>query len=346
VCGRRREHVRAKVPARTLASIGILLAIVLGVVASPRSALARSESYALSWSPSADPPCVAPEALEEAVVARLGRAPFVAVDRADVILDGRELSSLGGRPRARVVQRARDGRVLGTRELEAASCADLTRLAAFVIVLIVDPDALVRETDPEAPRMAPPERPSVGGVRELRPLRRRKQAASLVQAGAAVTFASGLLPGGDMGGLVMLGLSPWSAPLRLEWRGSYRLSLGAPRSRGFSALVQEWRACYLFHPRHVLGGSACAGFAWAAITPETSGLAEGDQASKSLSGATLALGPTLHLGAFAIVADASVLFPHPRYAFSYLDDAGDRQRLYEVERVVVSATIGVTRAFW
>jgi len=50
------------------------------------------------------------EGARAAVVARLGCDPFVAAERADVVLDGRELPSRGGRRRARVERRDRQGR--------------------------------------------------------------------------------------------------------------------------------------------------------------------------------------------------------------------------------------------
>jgi hypothetical protein len=333
------------VPAKTTTAIALLL----GIVAAPR--VAYAESYALAWTSSPEAPCVDPKTLETAIVARLGRNPFVAVDRADVVLRGHDLPQIAARARAVLEQRARDGHVLGTRALESTTCEKLTRSTAFVIVLIVDPDALTRESEPEVrattetdaeepksprpPRAPPP----------LLPLP-RSRLSSLVSAGAAFTFSRGLLPGGDAGGLVMLGVTPLPLPVRFEWRGSYRASLSSPRDRGFSAIAQEWRACWLVRPHARLSGEACAGGAWAAIFPGTSGLSQGDQSPKAVYGPVLALGPALHLGDYAVVADVSAFVPQPRYLFSYVDDAGRRQRLHELDRVVVSATIGVTRAFF
>ena len=315
-----------------------------------RTALADDGGFALSWSPSAESPCVAPEALEDAVAARLGRPPFVAVDRADVIVEGRELpTTTTGRQRAVVEQRDRAGHVLGSRELEAASCAELRRAAAFVIVLMIDPDALLRESPPETSTRAPQPRPQPVTARRrserARPSARRPPPRSLVQAGAGISFASGLLPGGDGGGLLTLGVTPWSAPVRFEWRGGYRRSLAAPRGRDFSALAQEWRACLLLRPRASLGGSACAGGMWTAIYPEVEGLTDGDQAPKTDFGPVVAAGPILDLGAFTVATELSVLLPQRRYAFTYLDDMQRPRPLHEVGPAVVSATIGLVRAF-
>ena len=77
---------------------------------------------------------------------------------AEVVLEGQELApSSTGRRRARLEQRDHEGHVLGTRDLDAASCGELMRSAAFVIVLIVNPDALLREPAPAPTK--PPEPP-------------------------------------------------------------------------------------------------------------------------------------------------------------------------------------------
>lgn len=291
---------------------------------------------------------MASETLEGAIVARLGRSPFVAVDRADVILEGRELpTTTTGRRRAVVEQRDRAGHIVGSRDFEAATCAELTRAAAFVIVLMIDPDALLRESPPET-SMPPRQPPSLIPERRFEKPRspsRKPPPRSLVQAGAAFSFASGLLPGGDAGGLLTLGVTPWSAPVRFEWRAGYRRSLVAPRGRDFSALAQEWRACFVFRPGAVVGGSACAGGMWTAIFPEVDGLTDGDQAPKTDFGPVVAGGPILNVGKFAVAAELSVLLPQRRYAFMYLDDAQQPRPLHAVGPAVVSAMIGLARAF-
>ena len=353
--------------AASRAAIAVVV-FVFVLLALPRSALAGSESFALSWSSSGEPPCTAAEALEEAVVARLGRNPFVPVEHADVVLDGRELPSRGGRRRARVEQRDPQGRLLGARELEAATCVELTRSAAFVLVLIVDPDALLREPPPQVPMEAAAPPPTAGAApptaaavaplatppspaapvavaRQRRRSAAREPALPIVHAGAGITVANGLLPGGDVGGAVMLGVLPWRLPVRFEWRGSYRIALDAERRREFTALVQEWRACFLVRPRSALGAVGCAGGAWAAIFPPTRGLSDGDQGAKAIYGPALALGPMYRSGPFALVADVSAFFPRPRWAFSYVNDTGQRRPLHELDRTVLSLTIGLTRTF-
>jgi hypothetical protein len=353
----RREVVRARIRERALRWIAFS-GVFVGAFGMPRSALGDTGSFALRWSPSRDAPCVIPSELEEAVVAKLGRNPFVPVDRADTVLDGRELPASAGRRHARIQQRDHAGRILGTRALAAESCAELTRSAAFVIVLIVDPDALMRET-PEAPSSPPPSveteppkisttaRPPPSPVRSRPPpvAPTRQLVPPIVHASAALTFTRGILPGGDAGGLVGLGLTPWPLPIRLDWRGSYRASLTSPRGRTFSAVGQEWRGCYLIRPRETLGGSACVGGAWATIFPQTSGLTDGDSTPKAVFGPVLGIGPALQAGTFALVADVSLFFPRPRWAFSYLNESGRRQALYELDRIVVAATLGFTQAF-
>ena len=356
MCGRR-ERVRMKGRSGALASMVRRIATaatLAGLVLSARPVLAASGSFAIVWPASTDEACVEPAALKAAVVARLGHDPFVDAELAEVVLEGQELApSSTGRRRARLEQRDHEGHVLGTRDLDAASCGELMRSAAFVIVLIVDPDALLREpapaptTQPEAPPHAEqPEAPALRRVVEPpRPPPPSPPRPPLLDAGAGISYGRGLLPGDDIGGAVTVGLSPWNAPLRFDWRGSYRASLGTPRRQQFSALMQEWRACAVVGRHGLLGGAACAGGAWSAVLPEARGLADGDRAGKAVFGPLVALGPTLRAGGLTVAADVTLFFPRPRWAFSYEDEAGRVRTLHELDRIVITTTISVTRTF-
>ena len=363
MCGWR-ERVRRRGRAGALASTVRRIATaatLAGLVASAGPALAASGSFAFVWPASTVDACIDPPALKAAVVAQLGHDPFVDAELAQVVLEGRELApSSTGRRRARLEQRDHEGRVLGARDLDAPSCGELLRSAAFVIVLIVDPDALFREPPPpptkqvEAPpRARQPDAPPPGRAGEqarppphappARPW--RAPTPPILDAGAGITYGRGLLPGGDIGGVVAVGLSPWNAPLRFDWRGSHRVSLGTPRRQRFSALMQEWRACAVIGRHDRLGGAACAGGAWSAVLPEARGLADGDRAAKAVYGPIVAVGPTLRAGALTVAADVTLFFPRPRWAFSYEDEAGRARTLHELDRSVITTTISVTRTF-
>ncbi len=77
-------------------------------------------------------------ALRDVVEEKLGRDPFIDRERADVVIEGEEVSS-GGRFRARVREKRRDGVVLGSREIEAESCSRLIRASGIVVALFVEP---------------------------------------------------------------------------------------------------------------------------------------------------------------------------------------------------------------
>lgn len=346
MCGRR-ERVRRKGrngAFGSIATVGALAALVM----SARSAHAASSSFAIAWSAPADDACIDPSSLQAAVIARLGRDPFVDAEHAEMVLEGHELApSSAGRRRARLEQRDHDKQVVGTRELEAASCAELIRSAAFVIVLIVEPDALLREPAPtpgEEPE-APPPRRAVGQPEPPSLPPQRARTPPTLHVGAGLTYGRGLLPGDDIGGALTVGLSPWRAPLRFDWRGSYRAALGTPRRRQFSAFMQEWRACIVVGGSGSLGGAACAGGAVGTVHPGAAGLSDGDQAAKTVFGPLVALAPSFRVGDTSVAADVALFFPRPRWAFSYEDEAGRERTLHELGRIFVTTTISVTRTF-
>ena len=350
MCGRR-ERVRREGRPGTFAFGSFAAAATFAaLVSSARPAHAASSSFAIVWSASTDDPCTDRPALESAVVARLGRNPFVDPARADMVLEGHELApSSTGRRRARLEQRTHDNEVIGTRELDAPSCAELMRSAAFVIVLIVEPDALLREPGPtpaDVPEAPAPPHPVVD--RSVTPAPSppwRAPVPPSLQLGAGISYGRGLLPGDDIGGALMMGLSPWRAPVRFDWRGSYRVALGTPRRRHFSAFMQEWRGCVLVGQASMFGGGACAGGALGVVDPGAGALSDGDQAGKTVFGPLVALAPSFRVGDTSVSADITLFFPRPRWAFSYEDEAGRARTLHELGRIFLTTTISVTRTF-
>ncbi|MDF2696116.1 MAG: hypothetical protein K0S65_4499 [Labilithrix sp.] len=353
---------RATVRACVGASIA-WLTLAWGSVAS-----ASPASFGLSWSSSAEKPCFTRDELEQAVAMRLGRNPFSPVGRAELVLEGRELPAVSGRLRARVEERDRQGRLVGARDLEAASCAELQRSAAFVVVLIVDPEAAFgapAPAPPFAPPPAPPEAPPPEAEaqpavvhpkqrltrptpkpRRAPPPAPKKERAAHGYLGAGVALSSGLLPKLDVGPIVTVGVAPLPLPLYLEWRGSYRSSLAEVRGGyDFAALEQQWRVCLLGRTGAGLGGAVCAGASWISILPSTEGLTDGDASPKGIFGPVVAARPTLQLGTVVLFAEFAVVMLRPRYSFSYRDDEGRRKPLHEVAPFGTSLAIGAVRTF-
>lgn len=346
------------------------MCVALFVLATDTTARAGGSKFELAWtSPSVGNACISQEELKHDVSQRLGRDPFASRGQGEVVIEGLELPAPPGHLRARIAQRDGAGRVLGTRELEATSCEELRRSAAFVVFLIVDPDAafggaptlLATEKTPEkkpsSEEPAPPgnrdavpspgpepsaKRPSEAVV--LAPRRAPPNRGLRFDLGLSLMISNGLLPKPDVGPALSLGVVPWPLPIRLEWRMAYRLPLTAALGEDFRAVQQEWRACY--SPR-LLGGlfaTACGGVTWIAILPDAKGLAGGDLASKTIFSPTLGVGSGFETGAMRFFVDFGLARPSPRYAFNYADEGRDLH-VYEVSRTVWSIGIGASRSF-
>ncbi len=351
----------------------MLFALSLG-----KTARAAASRFELTWSSSGDRACISEEELKEAVSARLGRDPFVPAGQGDVVVEGREVRARADQLRARIAQRDRSGHVLGTRDLEATSCEELRRSAAFVVFLIVDPDAAFGgatiepvhpdtkdegnppteqrsadangeqpSADHEEKRRAPPKRfasrPSEGAVSS------RPPAASApgvgVDLGLGLVVSNGLLPKPDVGAALAVGVVPApSLPIRLEWRAKLRIPVEPVQGYDFRAVEQEWRACYFRRVSGSIFGTACGGATWIAILPDARGLAGGDQAPKTVFSPTFAAGPAFELDGMRLFADLGLALPWPRYAFTYRDE-GRAMPLHEVSRIVWSLGIGASRSF-
>ncbi len=349
--------------------------VLLFALSVGKTARATAKKFELTWtSPSIERPCFSAEEVKEAVSARLGRDPFVPAGQGEIAVEGGEQPATVGQRRARIVQRDREGRVLGTRELEATSCEELRRSATFVVFLIVDPDAALGgptippplpETKGEEPSVEEPPRAKSEEPQHTKPEaphspsqaapvgRRIKGVASprppaagppRVDLGLAVVISNGLLPKPDVGPALVLGVEPLPLPIRFEWRASYRFAVEPVQGYDFRAVEQEWRACYV---RRVIGaafGSACGGVAWMAILPEGHGFAGGDQTPKTVVSPKLAVGPALDVEGTRLSVDLGLALPWPRYAFTYRDE-GRAMPLHEVSRIVWSIGIGAATSF-
>ncbi|MBW2461732.1 MAG: hypothetical protein JRH11_08800 [Deltaproteobacteria bacterium] len=137
-------------------SIWWTVALAVGISATP--ALAQggpevqtstaSRTSSLSWVrlPGAEDCATAPE-LARAVEARLGREVFVAPRNAELSVEGRVAPGDGGGFTATFAVATAGGEVLGQRELgtESEDCSELTATVAFVVAVMIDPDADERD---------------------------------------------------------------------------------------------------------------------------------------------------------------------------------------------------------
>jgi hypothetical protein len=149
--------------------------------------------------------CIGTQELARAVEARLARKVFVSAAEADVSVEGHvSPSAAPARWRAVITIRDARGELLGTREIDSAEaeCSALDEPLAFVVSVLIDPDAESRETprspEPETapePKPAPPPRVVLQKQRVLVPVPAAAPPAPWrVEAGAGVVAGVGLLP--------------------------------------------------------------------------------------------------------------------------------------------------------
>jgi hypothetical protein len=180
---------------------------VLGPARAARAAPAAARTSSLAWirSDGADS-CIGGKELAEAVETVLGRRVFVSASAADVAVEGhvdRAASGAGWKATLRIS--GDHGAVLGTRELEspAADCHAMDDSLAFVIAVMIDPDAAAR---PQAP-LNPPGG-SRGATTAPPPATPASSASWQIAPRLGVTAAVGELPSVAWGATVGLRLGP------------------------------------------------------------------------------------------------------------------------------------------
>jgi hypothetical protein len=154
--------MRASSDRATVAAGALALTLVLGGARSANAGSAPRTS-SLSWVrlPGADS-CVSTQDLARDVEARLRRTVFVSASSADVSVEGRIEPKPPGGWHATISVRDDKGALLGTRNLEspAASCAEMREELAFVIAVMIDPDAALAPKPAPVPLPAPAPAPA------------------------------------------------------------------------------------------------------------------------------------------------------------------------------------------
>lgn len=353
--------------------VAFLVAVAAGLSLTARQARA-DPAFALSWRErSGATACVTETALRAVVNEKLGRDPFVERERADVVIEGEEVSS-GGRLRTRVRERRRDGVVLGSRDINAETCPRLIRATGIVIALFarppderepegarsvqsertVEPDARPEEpaepveTEPPARAMAiPPSTPRRRPSRKSGPPEevRRSPELSLGLGGAATV---GLLPSASASARAVARLELPSSRWSFEWSGGYSLpqSFSSRTVHGtLSAVDQQLRACLALIQRRAIGTrlDACAGAFWGAVVPHASGLREQDDSWRALAGPVSALAVQLGDRARAVRLEMGLTAPVAGRTFYFDSTEARPEPLYSTGTVIVF--LGVTGLF-
>ncbi|HEY8075289.1 MAG TPA: hypothetical protein VIF62_14290 [Labilithrix sp.] len=183
----------------------------------------------LSWlrMPGADS-CIATQALARSVEDRLGRPGkvFVSAAQADVSVEGRIEKKKEGW-HAVISIRDAQGALLGTRELDRPdpSCDAMSEPLAFVIAVMIDPEAAMRDRSKESPAAAsatttassapPPPLPPPPATSDNPPPPPppKKSEPWIFEGGAAATLAAGLTPSVALGGAIEAILYPPGVPV-------------------------------------------------------------------------------------------------------------------------------------
>jgi hypothetical protein len=194
-------------------------AAFLGFAARADAAPAAARTSSLAWvrSDGADA-CIGGKDLAEAVERILGRRVFVSASAADVAVEG-HVDRVGPGWKATLRISDEHGALLGSRELESAAldCREMDGPLAFVIAVMIDPDAASRPQAPlEASRPAAPPPPPPPP-----PVARPASSSWTIAPRLGVSAAFGEVPSVAWGASLALRLGPPS--VGVELLGSYFL---------------------------------------------------------------------------------------------------------------------------
>jgi hypothetical protein len=326
-------------------AIGVLLGLALSLGAGKAWA---DTSFALSWR---DPKgCVTEKALRAVVAEKIGRDPFVESSDADVVIDGEALATVE-RFRARVLERRRDGVVLGSREIDAESCERLVRATGIVIALFV------RASEPEngreeAPQSSseeratetsppPPIEPTDAGKSSsstLQTTTARRPPALVLSLGVGGVAAVGALPSLSGGLRLVARLESSRSRLSFVWSGEYMLpqSFESGTVRGtLSAVDQQVFACLSLTPPRPTRFEACGGAYWGAVIPATAGVRDQNDAWRAIAGPAVALAAQLGARTSAARLELGVAMPVVGRTLYFENARAEPERLYSTGQVIV-----------
>ena len=194
---------------------------ILAVVSSTARA-APEPSFALVYQAPDGAGCPTDEAVRAAVAAELGYDPWDPIDDGASPRIVVAIRSVRDRARGRIEMRARDGKRLGARELEGASCAELTPALELAIAVAIDPlragarPAPATETPAAVPSLTPPLAPLVVVVAPPRRARYVDEVRLRVAFGVQGTVDAAPGPTFGFMGRVGFGARRWLAAIELR----------------------------------------------------------------------------------------------------------------------------------
>jgi hypothetical protein len=332
----------------------IAVALVGASSIFPRDATATERTSALSWVrlPGAEG-CIGAPALAAAVEARLGRRVFVPPSDAEISVEG-SIAYRADTKRATAKFRVADrsGAVLGARDLDekVSSCSDLDERLAFVLSVLVDPEAALGP--PAAPSTAPPPAeppPPTPPIVEPAPIAPRPPPPPSEPwrwlIGADFGIGTGLVPDPGWvwsgGGIVT---PPHWPGFRLQGSSFLPVTrrIGSAARAEVELLTGEVGVCPLAVRRRPFGVTACL----SGLLGQLSAQGEGFPTSSSFRstvGATaidfvaeLALSRMVHL-----TLTPKFVLPLTHARLTYVDDAGARRTIFESAPVGGSVALGV-----
>jgi hypothetical protein len=302
--------------------------------------------------------CIGTQDLAQAVEQRLQRKVFVSAAEADVSVEG-HVSRVGARWRAVLTIRDSNGALLGTRELDSAekNCSALDEGLAFVVSVLIDPDAELRQKSEDEKRepavIAPEPTPRVV-VRKERvlvpvPVEQKPRKTWGVEAGLGVAAGVGLLPNASVGVMTAIVIDP-PFPLALFLTGALwrAQSVDAERSADAKISLAHGGAalCPLTLRSDRIVYRLCAGALFGTLQSQGEGFDIELSNEKLVAHAFLPNRVTLRLaGPLAATAGVAPLVPIAKTELTYRSSDGRSHTLFEPSPIAVTADLGLAVVF-
>lgn len=329
---------------------------------APAEVARKGRTSALSWVRLAGAErCIAAPALAAAVEARLGRRVFVPPSDAEISVEATVAYRADAkRFRATFKVTDREGAVLGTREVDepVASCTDLDDRFAFVLSMLIDPEAALApaakpaEAPPPAPVPAPAPAPAptpASAPPDAPPPTPAPPAAPAPPwrwlVGAEFGGAAGLVPdvGWVLGGSVLVTPPRWPG-----FRAKAASFLPTSRRIEGVALAEiglvtgELGICPLDARRAPFGVTLCLSGVIGQLSARGQGFPDSRGYSTTVGGLALdAVGELAFTPWLALTVSPALLVPLSRARLAYDDAAGVRQTIFEVAPVGGSVALGL-----
>jgi hypothetical protein len=271
--------------------------------------------------------CIPARQLAEAVEKVLGRAVFSPASRAEISVEGR-VERLQAPTRWKAILRITDeqGAVVGDRELETrgADCHEMDEALAFVIALMIDPDAAGRPPPAPAPVAAPP------GTWQI-------------HVEAELTGELGLLPSGGVGpgARVSMGPGSWAVEVTGRYIVSHEQTITPSAQVAWSWASGGMDVC----PRMSLRAwtlSACGGVEAGALSLVPQGaLAGPPRLDPLVLGTVLGRAQVRVVSKVFVSVSAGIGVPLGRQQYNYTDANGVTQPLFQVSAVTGTLAVGL-----